>query len=65
MYKGKATKGLEFYNLLNQSENYTSELGKVTLSSEKLEVELITLLTKSNINGNYKKSNTWKTNKNC
>lgn len=56
MNKGKPTKGLEFYNLLNQSENFTSELGKVTLSSGKLEVELIILLTKSNINRNYKKA---------
>jgi hypothetical protein len=53
MYKGKPTKGLEFYELLIQSENFTSELGKVTLSSGKLKVELIILLTKSN--RNYKK----------
>jgi len=56
MYKGKPTNGIEFYDLLNQSESFTSELGKVTLSFGKLEVELIILLTKSNIKGNYKKA---------
>ena len=56
IYKGEPTKGLDFYNLLSQSENFTSELGKVALSSGKLEVELIILLTKNNIKGNFKKA---------
>ena len=56
MYKGQPSKGLEFYNLLNQSEEFTSELGKVALASGKLEAELILFLTKNEINGNYKKA---------
>jgi len=56
MYKGEPTKGLEFYKLLNESEEFTSELGKVALASGKLEAELIILLTKNGIKGNYKKA---------
>lgn len=56
MYKGKPSKGLEFYNLLNQSDEFTSELGKVALASGKLEVELINFLTRNEINENYKKA---------
>lgn len=56
MYKGKQTKGLEFYKLLNESEEFTSELGKVALASGKLEAELIILLTKNGIKEKYKKA---------
>lgn len=56
MYKGEPTKGLEFYKLLNESEEFTSELGKVALASGKLEAELIIILTKNGIKGNYKKA---------
>jgi len=56
MYKGEPTKGLEFYKLLYESEEFTSELGKVALASGKLEAELIILLTKNGIKGNYKKA---------
>jgi len=56
MYKGKPSKGIEFYNLLNQSEEFTSELGKVALASGRLEVEFILYLTKNNVKGNYKKA---------
>jgi hypothetical protein len=56
MYKGKPSKGIEFYNLLNQSEEFTSELGKVALASGRLEVEFILYLTKNNVEGNYKKA---------
>lgn len=56
MYKGKPSKGLEFYNLLNQSDEFTSELGKVALASGKLEVELINFLNRNEINENYKKA---------
>lgn len=55
IYKGEPSKGIEFYNLLNQSEEFTSELGKVALASGKLESELILLLSRNEINGNYKK----------
>lgn len=56
MYKGKPRTGLEFYNLLNQSEEFTSEMGKVALASGRLEAELILFLTKNEIKGNYKKA---------
>lgn len=56
MYKGKSSKGLEFYNLLNQSEEFTSELGKVTLASGRLEAEFILYLSKNKVKGNYKKA---------
>jgi hypothetical protein len=39
-YKGEPTKGLEFYKLLNQSEEFTSELGRFTLASGHLEGQL-------------------------
>ena len=55
MYKGHSSKGIEFYNLLNQSDEFTSELGKVALASGKLEVELILFLNRNKIKGNYKK----------
>lgn len=41
MYKGNATKGLEFYNLLLESDKFTTELGKVNLVAGKLEAEMI------------------------
>jgi hypothetical protein len=56
MYKGEPTKGLEFYQLLKQSEEFTSELGKVTLASGMLEAELIILLKNNNVKGKYKRA---------
>lgn len=56
MYKGEKSKGLDFYKLLTQSEKFTSELGKVTLASGKLETELILYLTRKQIVGNYRKA---------
>ena len=46
MYKGEPSKRLDFFNLINQSAEFTSELGKVTLASGRLEVELIFFLKK-------------------
>ena len=56
MYKGEPTKGIDFYNLLTESDEFTSELGKVTLASGKLESELIILFKRSGINGSYERS---------
>lgn len=56
MYKGEPTEGMEFYNLLLASDEFTSELGKVTLASGKLEAELIIFLNKNGIKGNYKRA---------
>jgi hypothetical protein len=53
MYKGEPTKGIEFYNLLVQSDDFTSELGKVALASGKLEAELIIFLKKKGVEGKY------------
>jgi hypothetical protein len=56
IYKGEPTQGIKFYNLLEKSEKFTSELGKVTLASGKLEAELIILLQQNDVNGNFKRS---------
>jgi hypothetical protein len=56
MYKGESTDGLELYNLLMESVEFTSELGKVALASVKLEAEFIALLTRKNVKGNYTKA---------
>jgi hypothetical protein len=52
MYKGEPTKGIEFYNLLFESEEFTIELGKVTLASGKLEAELIMFLKNNGVTKN-------------
>ena len=55
MYKGKPSSGLDFFNLLYQSKEFTSEFGQMILASAKLEAELILLLKKSNSKGIIKK----------
>lgn len=55
MYKGEPTKGLEFYNLLMQSDKFTSELGKIALASGRLEAELIFFLKRKEIQVKRKK----------
>lgn len=55
MYSGKWVKSEEFFNLLEKSEKFTSELGKVTLSASKLESELAILLQKCEDNDEVKK----------
>ena len=57
MYNGEPSKGLEFYKLLNESEEFISELGKVTLASGKLEAEMILFLKRKGIKGKYNKAN--------
>lgn len=49
MFKGKSTKGIDFFHLLEKSEEFTSELGKVILNSGKLEAELIIFLERHDI----------------
>ena len=53
MYKGEPAKGVDFYNLLVESYEFTSELGKVALHSGKLEAELILLLLRNNTKENF------------
>ena len=55
MYKGKPSSGLDFFNLLYQSKEFTSEFGQMIIASAKLEAELILLLKKSNSKGIIKK----------
>lgn len=56
MHKGLPSNGIEFYNLLNESEEFTSELGKVVLASGKLEAELILFLKRRDIKAKYDKA---------
>ena len=56
MFKGEKVDGLKFFHLLNESIEFTSELGKVTLAAGKLETELILFLISHNIKDNLKKS---------
>jgi hypothetical protein len=56
MYKGEPTQGMKFFTLLVESEEFTSELGKVALNAGKLEAELIIFLKHFRIKGNYKRA---------
>lgn len=56
MYKEEPTKGIDFYSLLEKSEEFTSELGKVALASGKLEVELIILLEQNDVKVDYSRA---------
>jgi hypothetical protein len=55
MYKGEPAKGVDFYNLLVESDEFTSALGKVALHSGKLEAELILLLLRNKAKENFSK----------
>jgi len=55
-FKGEPIRGLKFYELLMESTEFTSELGKITLNSGKMESELIQLLKRNNISGKFQKS---------
>lgn len=56
IYQGKPAKGIEFYNLLFESDNFNVEMGKVTLAAGKLEAELILFLTRNNVTENITES---------
>lgn len=49
MYKGEPTNGVEFYNLLFESDEFNIELGKVTLAAGKLEAEMILLYNRKGV----------------
>ena len=55
MYKGEPSKGVDFYNLLIESDEFTSALGRVALYSGKLEAELILLLLRNKAKDNFSK----------
>ena len=50
MFKGESHKGINFYNLLFQNNEFCSELGKVSLSAGKLESEIVLFFKRSGIN---------------
>lgn len=56
MYRGEPAKGLEFFNLLLESDEFNSELGRVTLAAGRLEAELMLLLRRKGIQGNFHKA---------
>jgi|SRR5690606_10876672 len=56
MFKGEKTDGINFYNHLLSNNNFTSALGKVSLSAGKLEAELISYFKHNNLNNNLDKS---------
>lgn len=41
MYKGESSKGVEFFDLLFESDDFSAELGKVALAAGRLEAEII------------------------
>ena len=55
MYKGEPAIGIKFYQLLSESKEFTSELGKIILASGKLESELIQFLIRNKIDGDFSK----------
>ena len=44
MYKGVPVSGLEFFELLNESDEFCADLGRVVLAAGRLEVALATVL---------------------
>lgn len=56
MYKGEPTKGIQFFNLLFESDEFCAELGKVTLAAGRLEAELILFLNRKGITENVNRS---------
>ena len=56
MYKGEPSEGIKFFNLLLESDEFTSELGKVALASGKLEAELILFFKNNGIKEKYEKA---------
>ena len=55
-FKGKLSKGINFYKLLYENAEFTIELGKMTLSCSKLEAEIILFFKRKNITKNFSKT---------
>jgi hypothetical protein len=49
MFKGEPFRGVDFYNILFQNNDFCSELGKVTLSAGRLESEIILFFLRSGV----------------
>ncbi len=56
MYEGKSSRGIEFFNLLMDSKEFSQELGQVTLVAGRLEAELIQLYQRKDFTNNFSKS---------
>ena len=56
MYQGIPSGGEEFYNLLFESDEFSSELGRVALAAGRLESELILFYNRNNIDENFSKA---------
>lgn len=49
LYKGIQAEGIEFFNLLFESEEFSAELGRVALAAGRLEAEMILFLSRNGI----------------
>ncbi len=49
VYSGEPAEGVAFYKLLFESEEFCSELGRMTLAASQLEAELILLLKRNKV----------------
>lgn len=56
MYKGLPTKGLAFYKLLFESEEFNIEMGKMTLAAGRIEAELILYLKRNGVTEDISRS---------
>lgn len=56
MYKGEPAKGIAFYNLLFDNDEFNIELGRVILAAGKIETELILYLKRKGVAENISKS---------
>ena len=52
MYRGEPSSGVDFFNLLMESDEFNQELGKLTLAAGRLEAELIQLYHRKGVNEN-------------
>ena len=52
MYKGEPSQGVEFFNLLFESDDFNAELGKVTLAAGRLEAEMMLYLIRNEVKEN-------------
>ncbi len=57
MYKGEPTKGIEFFKLLYEDDDFCKELGKAVLAAGRLEAELVCYLNSKGIKEDTKKAN--------
>jgi hypothetical protein len=52
MYKGEPTKGVEFFNFLFESDDFSAELGRVALAAGRLEAEMMLYLIRNGVKEN-------------